>query len=68
MAAFVFVFFTAAVFSLGVAYGKLSARLVYHEIPIASGGVALIIPEQWEVVTEWDKHGRPYMRPTDEEG
>jgi hypothetical protein len=55
----------AASFSLGVAWGKINSRFQYHELPLKSGGIALIVPDKWQVVTEWDKHGRPYIKPTD---
>jgi hypothetical protein len=61
------VIFTAMIFSLGVWYGEKQANFRYHEIPLRSGGIALVVPDGWQVVTEWDKHGRPYIK-TDGEG
>jgi hypothetical protein len=55
-------------FSLGRSYQKNSQEFTYHQINVVGGGVALIVPSKWNVVSVWDKHGRPYMRPTDEEG
>lgn len=58
---------TAAAFSLGMAYEKFNSRFTWHEIPLKSGGIAFIVPERWQVVTEWDRHGRPYIKPSDED-
>jgi hypothetical protein len=62
-----FLFFMAMSFSAGMVYGERQARFTYHEIPLKSKGVALLIPDGWQVVQEWDKYGRPYTIPTDEE-
>jgi hypothetical protein len=55
------------IFRAGFDYGRQSAKFTHHEIPLKSGGVAFVVPDGWQVVTEWDKHGRPYIRPTDGE-
>ena len=60
------ILFTAVVFCAGVAYEKINSRFIWHEIPLKSGGIAFIVPEKWQVVTEWDKTGRPYIKPSDE--
>ena len=39
-----------------------------YEVRTIGGGVMLITPEGWYAVPVLNKHGRPYMRPTDEEG
>lgn len=59
-------FLMATCFCAGVTYEKINSRFQYHELPLKSGGIALVIPNKWQVVTEWDKHGRPYIKPSDE--
>ena len=57
-----------ASFSLGRSYQKNNQEFIYHHINVVGGGVALVVPGKWNVVPVWDKYGRNYIRPTDQEG
>lgn len=59
-------FLMAGCFCAGVTYEKINSRFNFHELPLKSGGIALVVPNKWQVVTEWDKHGRPYIKPSDQ--
>lgn len=56
----------AGFFCAGVVYEKINSRFTWHEIPLKSGGIAFVVPDKWQVVTEWEKTGRPYIKPSDE--
>ena len=66
--ALISVILLAASFSLGRSYQKNNQEFIYHQINVVGGGVALVVPSEWNVVPVWDKYGRSYMRPTDEDG
>jgi len=60
----------AAIFSLGMAYqaSRPCDHIKPYQVPTVGGGTMLIVPEGWYAVPVLNKHGRPYMRPTDEKG
>lgn len=62
LAGAIFTLLMAVSFYTGTAYQKINSRFTWHEIPLKSGGIAFIVPKDWQVVTEWDEHGRPYIK------
>jgi hypothetical protein len=58
----------AAMFSLGMAVKQPCDHTTPYQVPTVGGGTMLIVPEGWYAVPVLNEYGRPYMRPTDEEG
>lgn len=60
----------AAMFSLGIVYqaSRPCDHTKPYQVPTVGGGTMLIVPEGWYAVPVLNEHGRPYIRPTDEQG